>query len=142
MRPSKLPDCHNECLTTIISTRQFSLITFTKESLKGLENGQYVNDDIVLFYQQYDLHKFWAQCHSDYNISRVLYQNLMKNNPDRTKEIYIFSLYFFSRYERRGQAENPISDMEHYLAGAKFVFCDLFAKDYILIPVLIPVLKQ
>src|SRR6202453_3586688 len=79
-----------EYLTTIISTRQFSSITSTKESLKGLENGQYVNDDIVLFYQRYDLHKFWAQCHSDYNISRVLYQNLMKNNPDCVKEIYIF----------------------------------------------------
>lgn len=37
---------------SIIVIRHFSLVIFTKENLVGLDEGEYVNGDIVLFYQQ------------------------------------------------------------------------------------------
>lgn len=73
--------------------------------------------------------------HSDYYLSRFLHKTIMTHFPDRAHLFYIFNSYFVTQYQNRGTQDKPISDMDRYYAGAKYVFCDLFAKKYLLVPV-------
>ena len=47
---------------SIIVIRHFSRVIFTKENLLGLEEGEYINGDIVLFYQQLVQDKWLSEC--------------------------------------------------------------------------------
>lgn len=69
---------------------------------------------------------------SDGDISRILYKTLLEDKPSLAELHYIFSPYFISKYTNRGA---EVTDLDRYHGAAQYVFCDVFKKKFILIPV-------
>lgn len=61
MRLSKSLARHTQYQTLLTPIRNLSRIEFTERNIVGLEEGQYINDDIVVFYQQYVTYQIYLE---------------------------------------------------------------------------------